>query len=455
MKSVVVIAGAIALLAIASVAWIALSPGTPVETAVVERGEIREFIDEQAVTRLPRIHKITMPFAGRLEPIGLEAGDPVQAGEVVAQLVQADMQIELAAAEAAVKRIERRITENDDATVERTAVAQARYFVESMIDTVAAAEARKRSGQKGLDFAETLFARTARLTETGGRTQEDLEQADLRRVESQVDYQQDVLVASAMNSVLAATKLVPDMINQYIARKSLASAVLEQELAEANARLAEARLRFDRSRIESPVDGVVLERMVDSEQPLAEGAELLAIGRMSDLEIEADVLTQEVAPVVIGDRVEIYGPAIGREADAQVSGSVTRIYPAGFKKVSSLGVEQQRVKVIIGFEDGVLAKLSQQGRQLGVDYRVRVRIITEAKPAALLVPRSAIFRGPAGNWQVFAVRGGRAVLLDVEFGLINDRRVEITAGLEEGDQVILAPESNLAEGDKVDATLNR
>ena len=449
MKTSLILIGVLVLLAGGIGAWVYLAPGVPVETAVVRRGEIREFIDEQAKTRLPRVHTISMPFAGRLEPIPWEAGQAIAAGEVAARIVAADMEIELAAAQAAVERIERRIAENDDATVETTAVAQARHFVESMVDTVAAAEARKTSGRKGLDFAESLFARTARLAETGARTQEELEQADLRRVQSSVDYQQDVLVYQAMQSILAATQLMPTMINQYIARKSLGTEVLRQELAEAQSRLREAQLRKQRSEMKSPIDGVVLERMVDSEQQLAAGAELLTIGRMSELEVEADVLTQEVGPVQLSDPVEIYGPAIGPSAEHFVEGQVARIYPAGFTKVSSLGVEQQRVKVIVNFQEGVQADLASRGRQLGVDYRVRVRIVTAAKPEALIVPRSAIFRGSQGNWQVFAVRRGRAALVEVETGLMNDRHIEVTSGLTEGEQVVLAPESNLMEGDKV------
>ena len=122
--------------------------------------------------------------------------------------------------------------------------------------------------------------------------------------------------------------------------------------------------------------------------------------------------------------------------------------PKAMAKVSSLGVEQQRVKVIVKFLPADLERLRRE-RDLGVDYRVRVRIFTAEKPGALVVPRSAVFRGPIGDWRLYAVRGGKARLQTVELGLSNDEQAEITSGVTEGELVILAPETNLVEGQSV------
>jgi HlyD family secretion protein len=168
------------------------------------------------------------------------------------------------------------------------------------------------------------------------------------------------------------------------------------------------------------------------------------------VEVEADILSQEVIDIQPGDAVEIYGPAIGAHAGGGVAGSVERIYPAGFTKVSSLGVEQQRVRAIIQFAPGVLDRL-RASRDLGVDYRVRVRVFTAARNNVLVTPRSALFRGADNSWQVFVVRGGRAVLQPVEVGLLNDEKVEITSGVRENESVVLAPESSLNAGDRVKA----
>jgi HlyD family secretion protein len=206
-------------------------------------------------------------------------------------------------------------------------------------------------------------------------------------------------------------------------------------------------LRSERSVMTSPIDGVVLERHVVNEQFLAAGTVLLTLGRLEDLEVEAEILSQDVVKIDVGDAVEIYGPAVGRALGQGVPGKVAQIYPGGFTKISSLGVEQQRVRVVIHFDEGQLPELLK--RDLGVDFTVRVRIFTDARSDALLVPRPAIFRSPDGGWQVYVVRQGRARLQPVEVGLMNDDRVEIRAGLQADDLVVLAPESSLSDGSRV------
>jgi len=172
---------------------------------------------------------------------------------------------------------------------------------------------------------------------------------------------------------------------------------------------------------------------------------LLKIGDPDQLEVEVEVLSQDVGRMKKGDPVDIYGPAVGPSG---AKGKVERIYPAGFTKVSSLGVEQQRVRVVVRFDQGELAKV-RAAHELGVGYRVRVRIFTAAKSDALVVPRSALFRGPDGSWQVYAVVDGLAKLTTVEVGLMNDEQVEIVKGVSDGQRVVLAPESTLTDGTKV------
>ncbi len=206
-----------------------------------------------------------------------------------------------------------------------------------------------------------------------------------------------------------------------------------------------------RGTMTSPVGGVVLHRFVRDEGHLAAGTKLLEIGSLDRMEVEADVLSVDVVNVKPKDPVEIYGPAIGSPS---ARGIVDRVYPAGFTKVSSLGVEQQRVKVVVRFDPKDLARLLAE-RNLGVGYRVRVRVQTAAKPDALVVPRSALFRGPDGGWQLYALRGGRARLQDVTLGILNDELAEVTQGLPEGDLVVPSPESNLRDGQRVSAVVRK
>ncbi len=425
--------------------WGGFSSGAAVETARAKIGPIREFVDEQAKTRLPQTYLITMPITGRIEAISLVEGMKVEKGQVVAQIVPRDLQLAVEQAAAVVQRLEASIKENADVAVEETAYQQALQFVKSTAATVQAAAGRMVSGKAKLGYATRDLARVRQLSTTGARTQDDLERAVLNQVQSDVDFKQDQLVHAAMVAVGAATDLMPSMVRQYIGRKILSAAVLEKQKAEAEAQLQQVLIDQRRGEMLSPVDGVVLDRPISNERYLSAGTTLLEIGRLEELEIEADVLSLDVVAAKVGDRVEIYGPAIGR---TKAQGTVHRIYPAGFTKLSSLGVEQQRVKVIIRFDEEVLQRLLTE-RGLGVGYRVRVRILTADRSQALLVPRSALFRAADNTWRLFVVRGGRAELQSVEVGLMNDEQVEITKGIADGEPVVLAPESSLTDDAKV------
>jgi HlyD family secretion protein len=445
MRTWILLIAALVVVAVAALGYTSLSSGTPVEAVAAKRGLVREYIDEEGKTRLAETYLITMPYNGRVESIELVEGTPVTKGQVVARVSPLDVDLEKAAAQAIVDRLKASIKENDDVSVETTALQQTQSMVESVDRMVEAAAARVKSGQAKLDYAEKRLERAQRLSISGAQTEEELDQAEVSQVESSVNYQQDNLVLRSAEAMRAAMSLLPTMVRQYIQRKALTHNVLEQQLAEAEVQMREAEKNARLGTMTSPVDGVILEREVTNERQVAAGTVLLRIGRWEDLEIEADVLSQDVVRVKPGQKVEVHGPAIGVEP---ARADVTRIYPAGFTKTSSLGVEQQRVKVIMAFEPDDLRRLREQN-DLGVHYRVRVRIYTAESSSGLVVPRSALFRGAKNDWRVFAVRGGRAELKSVKVGLSNDEFAEITSGLEDGEQVILAPESNLSEGQGV------
>jgi HlyD family secretion protein len=425
--------------------------GLAVRTAPVRRGEISEYVDERGKTRLRHTFDITMPFTARLEPIQLDEGDTVAADQIVAQVDRQDLENELEEAQAVVQRLQASIAENEDHAVELLLKEQAEAFVTSMLRTVDAAEERKTAGLAWRDYAQWFFDQTERLHARDAKTEEELELAKVQLIERSVDYEQDKLVWESLNSILAATRLLPRIIAQYISHKSLSTHVLEQQKAEAEAQWKQATLRVQRGTIRSPIDGVVLAKFVDDEQFTSAGTVLLQVGRMADLEVEVDVLSQEATRIRPGAAAEIYAFVAGGQPTATIPGTVRLVYPQAFTKISSLGVEEQRVKVIVAFPEDALAALGRQ--QVGAEYRVRVRIFTNQEQTALIIPRSALFRSSDGRWQVFVVRDGRARLQDVSVGLMNDETIQVEASLEEDEEVILAPENDIQDGTRVQVTL--
>lgn len=430
---------------LAGLGYASWTSGVPVEAAAARRGPVREYVDEEGKTRLAETYLVTMPYDGRIEPIDLIEGTPVTKGQVVAQIKAVDIELQKALAKSAIERLKASIRENDDASVETTAHAQSVSMVESMDRMVEAAGAQVKASEAKIEYAEKYLSRMQQLAKSSATSEDELDQARVAQVEANVQYQQDVLVQRASEALRTATALLPTAMRQYIQRKVLAHDVLEQQLAEAEVRMREAEKNERLGQMTSPVDGVILERAVSNERQLAAGTLLLRIGRWEDLEIEADVLSQDVVRVKDGQSVEVHGAAIG---ETPARARVKRIYPAGFTKVSSLGVEQQRVKVIMAFEPDDWKRL-RDDNGLGVDYRVRVRIFTAEATGGLVIPRSALFRGAKNDWRVFTVRSGRAHLQAVKIGLANDESAEVTDGLAPDDLVILAPETNLTEGQRV------
>jgi len=449
------IGGLVLVVGVIGVSAGSLWSGAPVEVAEVREGPIQEFVDERGKTRLPETHRVTMPFAGRVEAITLSEGDEVSEGEIVARLVPLDLNLTVEEARAVVDRLEAAIRENAFSAIEETAIKQAEQFVQSMADTVKVAATRVSSGQDKYKYHQKYLARVERLVESRAQSEEDLDRSRLNEAQAKWDLRQDEFVLSATQALALATDMLPTMVRQYIERKSYTEAVLKKQLAEATARLRQVEQDQKRGTMTSPVDGVVLKRHVTNEQFLPAGTELLEIGRLEDLEVEAEVLSVDVGNVQKDAVVKIYGPAIGGGlpgAKDYAVGTVHKVYPAGFTKISSLGVEQQRVIVIIHFKPEDLRWLRAE-RDLGVGYRVRVRITTREAPSALVIPRSSLFRGADGNWNVYAIRGGRARIAEVQIGILNDELAQVTGGLAPGDLVVRAPEGDLEDGQRVKAVV--
>jgi len=439
----------VALVLVCGVTFWYLRAGVPVQTAQVRRGEIQEYVDERGKTRLSHTYEVTMPFAGRIEKIDLSEGDAVEAGQIVAQVVSSDLANEVAEAKAVVDRLQAAIDEKEDHSVERRTLEQAAEIVNSMKAAADAADAQTEASKKRKDYDEAFLERTRGLYQKNARTEEEVQLAEVASVESRIKYQQSLFVSKSMHSMRAATDLLPKIIEEYITHKGLGGVVLGKQKAEAEARLQQILKRAERGIMKSPIDGVVLAKTIDDEQFVPAGTVLLRIGRLSDLEVEADVLSRDATRIREQAAVSVYGLATGSDTDHSVRGALHRVYPQAFTKISSLGVEQQRVKVIVRLAAAELQRLRDIG--VGADYRVRVRVFTDRRTDTLLVPRSALFRGNDGGWQVFAVAGGTARLRDVTIGLMNDQNVEITDGLEQDDVVILAPENDLVDGIRVKA----
>ena len=378
---------AVALVAVLLV-WLALTPDAiAVEAATVGRGPLRVTVNEEGETRLRRRFVVSAPVPGRVLRIDSRPGDAVRAGATLAVIQPAaPMPLDArtrAAAEARVRAAQ--------ASIDRVRADRQRLTVE-------------------LQQAEADAARAKALLDTGYGTREAFEQLQAR-------------VASLRESINAADS---------------AARASEFELAEAKAALIS---RGDATggratTVTAPIDGLVMKRLQESEAVVQAGTPLLEIGTLDDLEIVADLLSTDAVKVSPGAPVIIdrWG------GEGTLEGRVQRVEPSGFMKISALGVEEQRVNVVIDFETPREARAS-----LGDGYRVEVRIVVWEKADALTVPTSSLFRS-GDQWAVFVIEGDVARRRTIRIGERNEQAAEVLEGLAAGDRVVAYPGESLAEG---------
>jgi HlyD family secretion protein len=191
--------------------------------------------------------------------------------------------------------------------------------------------------------------------------------------------------------------------------------------------------------VKANATGKVLHVFQESSRVVLQGTPLLEIGDPADLEVVVEMLSRDGAAIAAGAPVllEQWGGA------TPLDGRVRLVEPAAFTKISALGVEEQRVYVVVDITTPL-----EQRRSLGDNYRVEARVITWESPDALKVPSSGLFR-QGNHWAAFVVRDGRAQVVPVQAGRSSGAEIQVMEGLKEGDEVILYPGDRIKDGQRV------
>lgn len=359
----------------------------PVDLHTVKRAPMTVTIDEEGVTEIRDIFKVSAPITGRVKRSPLEVGDPVLLG--------------------------------------KTVVASLEPLIPTFLDvrTRRILDARALAAKSAVNLAQATVARATADLEFRNK---ELARAELllkREVVSQRHYDEAVLAQKTSTAAL----------NTAVAELG----VRQRELESAQAQLIEPNGDLDSDQlarscciqVHAPVSGRVIRIVTESETVVQSGAPLLEVGDPSDLEIVVDLLSIDAVRIQEGSKAEI----VSWGGPKPLNASVTRIEPTGFTKVSALGIEEQRVKVRLAIEQPFSERL-----RLGHDYRVYVKIIEWQGKDVLTVPLSALFRN-GSSWALFVVAGGEADLRTVEVGRRNGVVAQILNGVAEGDRVILHP----------------
>jgi HlyD family secretion protein len=215
--------------------------------------------------------------------------------------------------------------------------------------------------------------------------------------------------------------------------------VLAAQIQQACASLAIVAYGLKESIMRSPINGTVLHRNTEGGKWFATGSQILSIGDLNQLKVICDVLSQEAQQVKIGDTVLL--TSIG--STITLRGFVARIYPAGFTKKSSLGVDEQRVNIVINLEN-------PQAAHLGVDYRVQAQFLIGSKAKnVLIVPRFSVLQDNQGKHYVMTVKNKKLYKQIVKIGIITDNQISISNGLSMHDNIVSQPTADMRDGMKI------
>ncbi len=415
------------------------SPPPEVEVLSPVRGDLARTFTEQARTRLSQTFQVPMPVDGRLSRLTVVEGDHVRAGQVLATIDPVPLTTRVDSLSGRVQEYESRVQTQQDLSVEESQRDQAQAHLQAERQTRQALAEQLLSAQAGLQQARTETRRAERLFEQGYIPRQQLEKARLDEVSAthaarEVDGRiraQDAIIAAAARQVDASTRAAE--------RRLAEGGALTGQLQSARADLRGARHEAAQARLLAPVDGLVLKRLETGPGHFPAGTRILEIGRMQDLEVLAEVLTQDAMTLRPGTPVQLQA----WDSGPPFRGTVRLLEPAGFTKPSSLGVEQQRVEVRIRPE------AAPPG--LGVGYRVQATFVTETRRDALLIPRSCLMQDPGGAWYVFVVEDETLRRRPVRPGLQGDLQIEVLEGLREGELMVAIPDSTFQEGQKIRA----
>ena len=365
-------------------AW--LPKPVPVETQRARKGAMRVTVVETGKTRVKDRYIVSAPLMGEMQRVELDPGDGVEAGAVVARIVP--MQPAL---------LDQRTRMESETRVGAALAAQLQ------------SRASVERAQAAADQAKKDLTEEERLAATGAVSPHQVDQA---RLQSRL---RDTELQSA----------------------KFASHVADHEVLLAQAAVARIKAGKGSEQLEvtAPVSGRVLRVMQQSGGVIAAGAPILEVGDPAALEIVTDVLTSDAVRIAPGSHAEIE-----RWGGPPLPAHVRLIEPSAFTRLSALGVEEQRVNVILDLDAP-----REQWLAMGDGYRIEARMVVWEQANVLSVPAGAVFRHGDG-WAVYTVDENVIHLRDAQVGERGDVEVQITGGLADNALLVLHPSDRVADG---------
>jgi HlyD family secretion protein len=406
-----------------------------VETQVISvtRGTISESLAESGRTQFRTRIVVAMPVSATLGQVTLSPGDRVVAGVALAEIDTYALRNSVKIAGARVAQAEANLVVNGMHDLEQTLRRELEATVEASFDALKAADASVAAERKRTAYTVVESRRLEKLSQSGGVSEQDLDEAQLRAKTAQIELSQALFSRSALGTAFSALRLTPQYVDQWLDVKRAQRGALLSALRIATAELDLASHQLKKAKLSSAIDGLVVARHERGGRVLPAGTPVLEVAMPNDLQLVAELLTEDALRVSKDTSVLVRSTAL----TAPVTSTVLKVEPLAFTKRSPLGVEQQRVNVIVALPDSL---------SIGAGYQVELEFQLAHKTSVLIVPRESLVQLPDGRLGVYAVRDSTAQFTSVRTGVGSDYAVEILEGLSENQIIVAAPSANIRDG---------
>ncbi|HOR86157.1 MAG TPA: efflux RND transporter periplasmic adaptor subunit [Bacillota bacterium] len=394
------------------------APEVRVET--VKRGNIIELVELQGKVELDTAEKIYARIEGFVDGINAYEGDEVEAGNKLLEISSDNLRFAISKAEAA-----QRASKSQLQSLKSSIKPEHIMLAEAQLEQAKAAE---DAALKDLSNKRDNCEKLRLLHEKGAFPEKDLKDAETMLTAAE----------SSFRNAFQAVKIAQynlDILEEGVSKDEIK--VFEANVTAANVQVEELLYDKGRTDVYSPIRGTVLEKNVEKGQIVMPGILLYEIGNYDSAYIRADVLVDDIAKIEKGQKVIISGDVLN---DEEIQGEVYYIAPKAEGRVSSLGIEQQRVEVRIKFDNA--------GSELKPGYTLDADIAVQEKSNTLYVPDKSVFKID-GKDSVFVVKNSRLEPRTIVSGLENDDFIEVISGVSEGEIVVVDPDSELKPGKRV------
>ncbi|GAB6085296.1 efflux RND transporter periplasmic adaptor subunit [Alkaliphilus crotonatoxidans] len=404
-KKIIGIIVAVAVLGTAGYYLFTQNTAITVTTAPVNQGSIEKYVEELGVVMTERRETVYAAATGRVTDVLVNIGDSVQKGELLLKIEEQQLLREIQGIEA------------------QEAALQAQY--QEALKPVDQREIERlklelTNQENALVEAERTTENQKKLYEAGAVSHEDYQNAL-----NQLEAQRNNLEKLSLELEILSNPHTINIAAQYQAQ--LKQLAIQKEALES---------QKEEYSIASPIEGTIMLKNIEKGSYLQPGMQLFEIGSPDNHYIEADILVSDIANVNEGDKVLISHQNLGIE----LTGTVRKIHPQAFSKISDLGIEQKRIKV----------EIEIQGREANLrpGYDLDIKIVTEERDKTLIIPENALFQ-QENQYYVYVKKNNRAVLREVQTGIESQKQVEIISGLMEGERLILSSNEELKDGAKI------